>query len=299
MGFFSSLAGTLGGPLAATGIFGKQAKQTAKKVWGGAGDIAKVAAPFATLIPGVGPLLAAGLGAAGGALGTLNDPKGMRLGTAVPGALKYGAIGGAGGYGVEKGAGALGRLLKGGMPAPGAAGSSELARAASLPFPLNAMAMQAVASGAGGRGRGLAGLFGSVLGAAGGRGGRGRGLGTLAELLGLGSGAYGIYESGRLGKLREKALDEQLGLTREAAENARRMMAEAQPIRQAATEALVQRLLAGPRPVPFVAGLQDVLNPFRARFRLEENPIPEPRVSADILRRRKRFGPVVPAPWPY
>lgn len=70
------------------------------KILGGLGDVAKVAAPIAAFIPGVGPLAAAGIGAAGGALGTLND-KNKSLGSA----LGQGALFGGLGYGAGKLAG--------------------------------------------------------------------------------------------------------------------------------------------------------------------------------------------------
>jgi len=79
---------------------GKSTKSTLEKVVGGIGDVVKFAAPLATLIPGVGPLAAAGIGAAGGLLGNLNDDDGFR--GALGDILLGGLAGGAGGFALEK-----------------------------------------------------------------------------------------------------------------------------------------------------------------------------------------------------
>jgi hypothetical protein len=100
-----------------------------KNALGKIGDVAKVASPLASFIPGVGPLLAAGIGAGGAALGKLNDKNvtfGNTLGSVAGGA----AMGGLGGYGIDKLQGAasggqglagVGRLLMGNKGAAGAA----------------------------------------------------------------------------------------------------------------------------------------------------------------------------------
>lgn len=71
-----------------------------KKGAGFVGDIASRAAPFATFIPGVGPVVAAGLGAGGALMGQLNDEDGFH--GAITDVLKGGAIGGAGAFGLDK-----------------------------------------------------------------------------------------------------------------------------------------------------------------------------------------------------
>jgi len=75
-----------------------------KKVFGGIGDIVGKAAPLAALIPGVGPLAAAGIGAGGRVLGRLNDADPGRggVGGFLGEAAKGGAWGGLGGYGLDK-----------------------------------------------------------------------------------------------------------------------------------------------------------------------------------------------------
>lgn len=84
-----------------------------RKFLGGVGDLAKKAAPFAAFIPTIGPLAAAGIGAAGGALGTLNDEEGTDLGRALKHGLGHGAAAGISGYGIERagGAGGIGRAI--------------------------------------------------------------------------------------------------------------------------------------------------------------------------------------------
>lgn len=81
-----------------------------KKLFGGIGDIAKKVAPLANFIPTVGPIAAGAIGAAGGALGTLNDEGGFNLGRAARDA----AIGGGTGYGAGALKGALGGSKIGG-----------------------------------------------------------------------------------------------------------------------------------------------------------------------------------------
>lgn len=62
-----------------------------RKLAGGIGDVAKIVAPGLVFIPGVGPVAAAAVGAAGGAMGTLNDKQGTNPGRALKNALGYGA----------------------------------------------------------------------------------------------------------------------------------------------------------------------------------------------------------------
>lgn len=72
-----------------------------KGVLGKVGDVAKVASPLASFIPGVGPLLAAGIGAGAGALSKLND-KHVTLGNTLGSIAGGAALGGLGGFGVDK-----------------------------------------------------------------------------------------------------------------------------------------------------------------------------------------------------
>lgn len=58
-------------PVAATGILGEHAKKSGKKVLHVVGGAMRIAAPFAAVIPGVGPLAAAGLAAGGTVLGKM------------------------------------------------------------------------------------------------------------------------------------------------------------------------------------------------------------------------------------
>lgn len=69
-----------------------------KKGLGAIGDVAKFAAPALNFIPGVGTLAAAGIGAAGGMLGQLNNEN-----PSWKSGLKEGAISGIGTYGFGKG----------------------------------------------------------------------------------------------------------------------------------------------------------------------------------------------------
>lgn len=83
--------------------------------WSGLGKVLKTAAPFASLIPGVGIPLGIGLGAAGGALGSALDHTNVLQGAA-GGGLGAGAIGA--GKGVAGGGGVGGTLGKIGQYAP-------------------------------------------------------------------------------------------------------------------------------------------------------------------------------------
>lgn len=100
----------------AFGFVGKAFKGIGKglgKGLGAVGDVAKRAAPLTAFIPGVGPLAAAGIGAAGGLLGNLNDKDGFKgaLGDTITGGL----VGGLGNLGIRKlRGGGLGGLLGGG-----------------------------------------------------------------------------------------------------------------------------------------------------------------------------------------
>src|SRR5690606_4456117 len=94
-------------------------KSGLKKIVGGIGDVVKKAAPLATLIPGVGPVAAAAIGAAGGLLGQLNDDDGFR--GALGDVLLGGLAGGAGGLALDKLPGVLQAARS---IVPGAAGAA-------------------------------------------------------------------------------------------------------------------------------------------------------------------------------
>lgn len=95
---------------AATGILGKTLKQTAKKTLHVVGGAMRIAAPFASVIPGVGPIAAGALAAGGTVIGRMlqrdkplqvfTQPKtylqagGAALATQAIGAIKAGSIGG-------------------------------------------------------------------------------------------------------------------------------------------------------------------------------------------------------------
>jgi len=93
-----------------------------KKIGGTIGDIGKVASPFLTFIPGVGPLAAAGIGGLSGLLGRLNDPGGLTLGSGLTGGLGGAAIGGLGALGLDK-LGGLGGSI-GAIPGIGGMGAT-------------------------------------------------------------------------------------------------------------------------------------------------------------------------------
>lgn len=137
------------------------------------GDVAKTVAPAAMLIPGVGAGITGGIGALGGALGTLDDEDGSSLGKALKHSLGYGAAN----YGVGKLAGGaiqgLGRSIGGVGQAAGAAQSAP-----------NIFANQGIGMAAGASGP-------SGLGMSAGASGLSSGLGMAppAPLLGVGSGA--------------------------------------------------------------------------------------------------------------
>lgn len=88
------------------------------KVVGGAGDLLKKASPLASFIPGVGPIAAAGLGAVGALAGKAND-KHVTLGNTLGSMAGGAALGGIGGYGIDKlqgmasGGAGLGGVAKG------------------------------------------------------------------------------------------------------------------------------------------------------------------------------------------
>lgn len=167
--------------------------KTLKKVAGGIGDVVKRAAPLATFIPGVGPLASAGLGAAGGLLGQLNNKNGSLMGGLGDAALHAG-IGYAGHKGIDALTGRLGGGMGtggggGGQPGQGGGGGSSIFGPGGL------------------TGGGPAGLLGSLLGGGGGGGLLGGLLSGGALPLGL-AGMGMIRDAGaakKQGELRERA----------------------------------------------------------------------------------------------
>lgn len=78
------------------GLFG-----TLKGIVGGVGDVVKKASPLAAFIPGVGAPLAAAIGAGGALLGKAND-KHVTIGNTLGSMAGGAAMGGIGGYGIDK-----------------------------------------------------------------------------------------------------------------------------------------------------------------------------------------------------
>ena len=180
-----------------------------ERIVGGIGDVVKFAAPAATLIPGVGPLVAAGVGAVGGLAGNLNDPDGFK--GALGDVLLGGALGGFGGLGLEKAAdaGLFGKL--------GSLGS---------------------------------GLGTALLGGAGsGDGEGGGGIPNWLKLL-IGAGATGLAlrDQSQQREAAEEFAREQLRLQARGLELAEQSFAERAPLREAAFNALLQRVQGGPDP---------------------------------------------------
>jgi hypothetical protein len=124
-------------------------------VLGKVGDVAKVASPLVSFIPGVGPLLAAGIGAGAGALSKLND-KHVTLGNTLGSVAGGAAIGGLGGLGIDKLQGLAG--ANGGGIGGAVSGVGKLLGGTHAPGAVSA-AGQAAGGGAGG----IGGLLGGVL----------------------------------------------------------------------------------------------------------------------------------------
>lgn len=94
-----------------------------RRLLGGIGDVAKTIAPGLVLIPGVGPIAAGAVGAAGGALGKVNDKRadGTYAGLGLKAGLGYGVGGYLGGMGIDKMSGGVNGIagaksLLGGIP---------------------------------------------------------------------------------------------------------------------------------------------------------------------------------------
>lgn len=216
MGFFSGL------------------KKIGGKVLGGIGDVARVAAPLASFIPGVGPIATAAIGAVGGALGSLND-RHASLGSVLGNVATGGVIGGVGGYGVDRLQGAV----------SGAGGLSGLAQRAglrSMPSSAVAGAEPTIAGAPNRHGFNLGGVLGGV----------GRFIGKNPEVALMGLGALqNARTQTHAGDIRSQAVD-----------LAREDMASRAPFRALALEQM-KRLMTAPHTT---ANLPvDTGNPFAAR----------------------------------
>jgi len=196
---------------------GKEALRDFRDTAGDMGDLSARAAPIAALVPGIGPVVAAGMGAVGGVMGELNDEDGFNFGQG----LKTGALSAVGSLGVGK----LGSMVK------GAGGLQGVMRAAPVSKLL------------GGGGAGGMSLPGGAAAGAGGGGG-GFSLGGLAR------GALGFAKdnpelvmagAGMVQNARRQAGAD--GLRAEALDGVRARANEMAPLRAAA----VQRLLAMPQ----------------------------------------------------
>ena len=172
----------------------KKVKKAVKKV----GNLAQDVAPFAGLIPGVGTVAGAALGAGGSLL------SGDKFSTA----LKSGVMGGVGGY-LGGQVGGLPGIIGGFTGAGG--GLANLGAGGALNGLIN---------GTGG--------LGGLAGAAGGAGGGSNAL--LGSLLNLGGGIYGAHTAGQAADAQSDAAREALGLQRDIYNQQR---TDQEPFRQA------------------------------------------------------------------
>lgn len=226
------------------------------------GGIVKKAAPLAMFIPGVGPLAAAGIGAAAGFGGSALQGKNLKS------HLKYGAIGGA-----SAGAGkfALGKLasrIPGKIPGPGgeiaakagkAGGGSFLGRAGSL---LRGGASALTGGASGGR-IGLADLLMGGLTAAG--------------------GVQGLRDSSAARKREGELTGKQLAIADEQAGMGRELFAGARPARIAAQIALEDRVKQGARAPVDYNQFTDSANQFAKNF-AAPTPPPAPALPPPVAR---------------
>ena len=186
------------------------------------GGIAKVAAPFAGMIPGVGIPLAAGLGALGNTAGNLMQGKGFDL----KGALLSGAAGAAGsaltgGQGFKGLGGAPARMgLTDGLPgAPGAGAINAAASASGMP------AMAAAPATGGG---GVMGAIGNGISKLG-------GLGNVAK---AGVAVGGFLDSRAQRHAAERMANAKLGVNTQQLNMAEQDYNSRAPLRQAALSRL-------------------------------------------------------------
>jgi hypothetical protein len=225
--------------------FFKKIGKAVQKVGKVVGTVAQKAAPFAGLIPGVGPLAGLALGAGGSVLAGHN----------MASHLKSGAAGAASGLAGSKllggkGIGGIAALLKGGG-APAAAGSGATA-----------------AAGAGGGG-GMLGSIGSLVAEA-----KKRGI-SIGDLISGGIGAAGavsgIVGSAKSGKKESDYLGRQSAI-------ADQLNARGSSLADPAAAALVARLKQGSQ--PYI----DRANPFSAKFAPPPPvaPMPGPAVAPQL-----------------
>lgn len=218
-----------------------------RKVGSKAGGVLKRAAPLLGLIPGVGTVAGAGLGALGSV---------MEGGNGWGGTLKAGLFGGLSGLGNS--------MLLGGKGVGGIAGALQKATAA----------MKGGTAGKimGGGGDRLANAAKGLLGSSGG------GLGTLGKILGLGAAGYGAYTGNKsandLRKKQSGLMDRQLGLADEVAGQGRALTTDANALRAAALPRITARLAAGPRAAPNFSRFTDQQNPFAKKYRPAIPPPP-------------------------
>lgn len=205
-------------------IFSKAIKGIGSAL-GAVGDIGKKVAPLASFIPGVGPLAAAGIGAASAGLGKLNDKKvtlGNTLGSVAGGA----ALGGAGGYAIDKLqglsganggglAGAARGIMGGGGASPPAGGPAAATQPRS----------------------GIGGALGTIASTLGG----GNGAENQLRALGLLGSAGGAYLAGR-------SEDQTNQFNQDQVTYARERNATFDPVRQQLLQTLISRLGGGSMP---------------------------------------------------
>lgn len=208
----------------------KPKMKLSRRILGGIGDAVKWASPAAGFIPGIGTAVGAGLGAVGGALGTVNDRdeygniRDLSWGRAGKSGLGYGLYGGLGAYGVGKLAGAA-KAAGGWKTAAG--------RRAAL---------------------GQAGKAGQALTGAKNRNRAGDILDWIKENPSVILGGLSAYTGAKEGARRD-------GLNRELLDMARARASEGAPMREAARQAL----LGGIQPRRLDAEFADPSNPFYRR----------------------------------
>jgi len=174
------------------------------------GGALKFASPFASLIPGVGIPLAAGLGFAGNSAGSLMKGEGLDLG----GSLAKGIIGGAGAAAL----GGQGFKGLGGIPQRmGLGGGASAAGNATQAMP------GVAAAAAGGAPSGLVGALGKI------------GVGNIAK---AGIAGAGILDSRAQRKAAERMANAQLGIRQGQLDMAEQDYASRAPLRNAALQKL-------------------------------------------------------------
>lgn len=211
-----------------------------RKVGSKIGGVLKKGAPLLGLIPGVGTLAGAGLGALGSVMEGNNGWGGT---------LKAGALGGLSGLGNTTLLGG-----KGALGIPGALSKATAGMKVGRPAAGKGGAIDKIASAA----RGLIPRTKS-------------GGIDLGSLLGLGLGGYAAVTGNKYaaGQRRKQELytGKQLGIADEIGTEGRSLNASAGRMRTAAEPGLLARLAAGPRQAPSFAGrFTDNANPFAKNF---------------------------------